>query len=387
MFPTKLFFAEILMKTMRSIALAVVLACMGSIARAQDRAGYDTDETADVQHIEGLNASRKQSSVAWCQASIEYEYICVRSYRQATTDLIQLLESRKKAVADKTVAIGDAISERELLESTASELPSAVILDIDETVLDNGPFQAELVLKSLDFKPKLWTEWCNRADARCVPGAKEFISAARKAKCEVLFVSNRKNNVESATVANLSNELGYVVSPCDVYLKDDIPDLDKERKEVEKGASVVFEPSSAQNVNYRYSWTERKENKDSSKEQDFSPSKTNRRIAISKKYTVELIVGDKAEDFMSLEENLTAAERKTAFREKMDRYLDRWVLLPNPIYGGNWENAVLQGMSKPEGLRPRVVDPFLETPPSPEELLPAIPEKFPSLRAAPSDDD
>ncbi len=55
-----------------------------------------------------------------------------------------------------------------------SGLPPAVVLDIDETVLDNSLYQAWLVRTGSAFSLKTWNEFCNAKVSRAVAGAVAF---------------------------------------------------------------------------------------------------------------------------------------------------------------------------------------------------------------------
>ena len=77
------------------------------------------------------------------------------------------------------------------------EPSSAVILDVDETVLDNSAFDARLVTHRTTFSPSAWDAWVREADARAVPGALDFIAHARKRGVTILFITNRQAHQEA----------------------------------------------------------------------------------------------------------------------------------------------------------------------------------------------
>ncbi|NIT55984.1 MAG: 5'-nucleotidase, lipoprotein e(P4) family, partial [Aliifodinibius sp.] len=53
-------------------------------------------------------------------------------------------------------------------------LPPAIILDVDETVLDNSPFQARMIKQNSSFNLQQWNDWVMEAKANPVPGAVKF---------------------------------------------------------------------------------------------------------------------------------------------------------------------------------------------------------------------
>jgi len=111
----------------------------------------------------------------------------------------------------------------------------AVVVDLDETVLDNSLYQVERWKAGLSFTQDSWSEWVNREEAGLVPGAKEFLKAVRKKGVRVVFVSNRMNkNLEPTRRNLLALE---VLAPNDLFLlrldKDDVKEV--RRREVNEG--------------------------------------------------------------------------------------------------------------------------------------------------------
>src|SRR5262249_7142857 len=82
-------------------------------------------------------------------------------------------------------------------------LPAAVIVDIDETVLDNSPFQITNVAKGRTYQQAEWTNWTRMARAQALPGAVAFLKYAEAHGCEVFYITNRSGQEKAATVQNL----------------------------------------------------------------------------------------------------------------------------------------------------------------------------------------
>ncbi|HEY6045503.1 MAG TPA: HAD family acid phosphatase, partial [Pyrinomonadaceae bacterium] len=68
----------------------------------------------------------------------------------------------------------------------------AVIVDVDETVLDNSAYQAKLAKEQKPFEGKTWTDWCNGAQATALPGAVEFLRYANSRGVRVFYITNRR---------------------------------------------------------------------------------------------------------------------------------------------------------------------------------------------------
>ena len=84
--------------------------------------------------------------------------------------------------------------------------PPAVILDIDQTVLDNIAYQARLI-ETNTYYPEGWKEWCEEEQADYMPGVESFLKKASDLGVEVFFITNRDVNVEVATKNNLEKSL------------------------------------------------------------------------------------------------------------------------------------------------------------------------------------
>ena len=127
-----------------------VVAClMACAASADEQAGRET-----------LNAT------LWMQRAPEYRVVSRQVYRLAT--------ERIAAPAPGSAALEQAGVPEEAL----ARLPPAVVLDIDETVLDNSVYQARLLRDRTNFNPVTWGEWVKAGEAEAIPGARDFIADA-----------------------------------------------------------------------------------------------------------------------------------------------------------------------------------------------------------------
>jgi 5'-nucleotidase (lipoprotein e(P4) family) len=79
----------------------------------------------------------------------------------------------------------------------------AVILDADETVLDNSEYQRRLAVADSAFSQRSWTEWVNERAATSVAGAPEFTARVHALGGRVVIVTNRADAVCDATRENL----------------------------------------------------------------------------------------------------------------------------------------------------------------------------------------
>jgi 5'-nucleotidase (lipoprotein e(P4) family) len=237
---------------------------------------------------ENLNA------ILWMQTSVEYQASAVQTYRLAQVALVQALRDPHWTAA---------------LEQTGSfeNLPPAVILDLDETVLDNSVFEARTTAAGGAYSEAAWTAWVNERSAGLVPGVKEFLEFASAVGVAPIYITNRV---------------------CDVAKSDD-PTVRLLRE-----LQVPVEPAS-----------ERLLCSKDSKESD----KAGRRRLCAAKFRILLQFGDQLGDFLQIP--ATSADlggREKLFLAHQSMWGERWFQLPNPMYG-SWEGAV--GYSVPEKLK------------------------------------
>ena len=79
----------------------------------------------------------------------------------------------------------------------------AVVLDIDETTLDNSTYQVERAVYGLPYDDASWNAWVLRREAAAVPGVKTFVDRVRAAGGHVAWITNREAALSDAVRANL----------------------------------------------------------------------------------------------------------------------------------------------------------------------------------------
>jgi len=178
---------------------------------------------------------------------------------------------------------------------------AAVVLDLDETVLDNQAFESYLHRQSLEYTDDRWFVYESQfpGETRLVPGAKAFIDHAKQLGVTPVFISNRNVKYAEAT-AKAMRDLGIDPEPVAdrLWLKDKLSD------------------------------------------------KTDRREAVAKKFRVVMWVGDNLRDFA--EQDFLAgkgdpaqaiAARNAAVDRAGPHWGDDWFVLPNPAYG-EWDKLI-----------------------------------------------
>ncbi|WP_291191134.1 HAD family acid phosphatase, partial [Frateuria sp.] len=227
------------------------------------------------------------NAVAWTQTAVEHDLIYLQTYRDAQARLLAALaDPRWDALpkADRVVP--------------ARGLKPAVLLDIDETVLDNSPYQARLVRSGGEFNEADWAAWCKEAKARALPGVVAFTRFAVQHGVAVFYLSNRAKDLDEATLANL-RAAGLPVAGPQSFL----------------GLGTFVEGC-----------------------EQAGSEKGCRRQLVARQYRVLMQFGDQLGDFVDVLPN-TPAGRRQVVAPYLDWIGERWFVLPNPSYG-SWEPAL-----------------------------------------------
>lgn len=211
----------------------------------------------------------EENSLIWQQTSAEYKALCIQAYHLAQSNV------------DQRVAE---------LSSIESAKPLAIVMDLDETVLDNSPYSVEMMRRGESYSSDSWEEWVNLEQAELVPGAKDFIQYAQEKGIEVFFISNRSKNSLAATYSNLI-KLGIECKVNELLLKDD-------------------------------------------------NSKLERRQTLDD-HTVIMLIGDNLADFHEdFETELSLEERDQLVMDTHQaEFGEKYIILPNNLYG-DWMTAI-----------------------------------------------
>jgi 5'-nucleotidase (lipoprotein e(P4) family) len=178
--------------------------------------------------------------------------------------------------------------------------PRAIMVDIDETVLDNSAYQTHGILDHTGFNVKDWYAFGELRKSKAVPGAVYFLNYAASKGVKVFFVSNRDEPQKQATIDNLKNVGFKDVGTDNVLLR-----------QLDTGGKPV------------------------------TSSKEPRRSMIGQKYRIVFFMGDNLDDHVVDYEHKSIAERFAVADRDRDLFGKRYILLPNAMYG-TWENALYE---------------------------------------------
>ena len=128
------------------------------------------------------------NDVRWFTNSNEYVAICKQTYKNAMYSMQSIFFKTKNPI---------------------------IIMDLDETVLDNSKYQIDLFLNNAQYNEITWDHFVNKEISNLVPGAKDFINEYKKyANARIIYISNRSHSTLEATKNNMK-KLG-------IYFEDDI---------------------------------------------------------------------------------------------------------------------------------------------------------------------
>jgi 5'-nucleotidase (lipoprotein e(P4) family) len=221
-------------------------------------------------------------SVLWFQRSAEMQAMFYQGYNIARSSLAEKLNN-----SDNTK-------------------PKAVVLDIDETILNNSPFEAFQVINNVSYSDDLWNKWVNKTSAGPLPGALEFTRFAESKSLEVFYITNRESPIAYFPTLKNLNDKGF-------------PFADS--------LHIIFKTSSS--------------------------SKEDRRKTISTNYEILLLIGDNLADFDVVFDKRGEYLGFEAVKENINKFGERFIILPNPMYGP-WINAAT-GSQQGETMREKIL--------------------------------
>lgn len=222
------------------------------------------------------------AALAWMQLSAEYSAVCEQTYSNA-------LEKVTQGVAEQKESNGK---------------PLAVIMDLDETVLDNSKYQ--VYMNDLGLKPSVESFAVFVSSfpgaVNTVPGAKRFIKGVEKQGVSAVFVSNRPETIRRATIRTL---VFHNILPSRAEYRDRL---------------LLME--------------------------DGMSDKNHRFREVLRRYKVVAWIGDQLGDFpvdIDVPRGAPVESRRLGLQPYALEFGTNWFILPNPVYGDwlrNFESPI-----------------------------------------------
>jgi 5'-nucleotidase (lipoprotein e(P4) family) len=238
---------------------SAVLLLTGLGCQTEDKRTNPAPTSGDKQSILGL---------VYQQQAAEYRALCLQSYNLAKRRVEESIRIKK-----------------------SKELPLAVVTDLDETALDNSPYDVYLYQHDSTYSAASWKQWCDASVADSIPGSVSFFNYVNSRKIDIFYVSNRAIEVLDTTINNM-RKLGF-------------PQLDK--------SHFYFRTAES--------------------------SKEKRRQEIAKTHKIIVLLGDNLIDLDARFDKLSTSERRKQTDSLKTQWGDRYIVFPNAVYG-DWENAL-----------------------------------------------
>lgn len=247
--------------------------------------------TPDAQPAAPSLEHRNLHAVLWTQMAAEYDALAQQAWHAAGTHL-------EAALADPTwTAVVEQLDDGDI-----GDLTPAIILDLDETVIDNSGYQAWLIASGASYSSATWNEWCEAVEGTPVPGVVPFLQGMTERGVEIFYVSNRRAVVEDVTITQLE-AFGLQTDADHVILRGEVDD---------------------------------------------GSDKGSRREVVIAEHRVIMLFGDNLGDFVDgVDVGLDGRDDIVA--EYGGWWGQRWFMLPNAQYG-SWVDAIDDGYQA-EGLR------------------------------------
>ncbi len=230
-----------------------------------ERTGFADEERDNYAHS---RSERYMMAVLWQQRAGEAIALQYQAYNLAKSELADVTKGKTKQQNSKY----------------------AIILDIDETILDNSPLSAQAILDNTEY-PNGWSHWVQEARAKMIAGSKDFLIYANRLGVQIFYITNRDENQRADTITNLKKHGLPQVNKQHLILKDTIS------------------------------------------------NKEARRQMVASKYHVIMLVGDNLNDFSDDFYNKSVNDREQAVHHHKKLFGTKYIILPNPMYG-DWEDAL-----------------------------------------------
>ena len=237
---------------------------------------------AKEKELDNSLQAQSMLAVLYAQSAAEYKASNIQTYVNAKSAL-------DRALIDNSWTA--ALEQKENFKNK----PPAIILDIDETVLNNIPFQARSIINGQSY-PIGWLEWMLEESSDAVAGVSDFLEYAQIKGVKIFYVTNRIAVAEDATRNNIK-KLGL---PLDT-------DRDVLLMKNENG------------------WTS---------------DKVSRRELVAKDYRILLLIGDQLGDFLPLDETTLELDSRKNLADTYEyMWGSKWFMITNPMYG-RWEASI-----------------------------------------------
>ena len=255
-------------------------------AKAHDFENMEVDKMLSDHCAVSLNISTRlnqiSNAVKWQTTSKEYAFLTQAIYQQATQSIKQSAQGMSNWV---------------------------VVMDVDETILDNSPYQVDLDRKGLSYTPQTWAQWVKQENAELVPGVAEFMQSVIDMGGKLALITNRDKGLDAYTWRNLMKQKLPISTSNTCLIGKSEPDSNN------INGDDIINDKDLRRIQIMTA------------QADCFSNGGSRDEAFQRALEIVMEVGDNIEDFTSV----TQQDAKTD--ALVESWPSRLVLLPNPMYG------------------------------------------------------
>ncbi len=284
-------------------------------------------------------------AILWQQTAAEYRALCMQTFHNATESLRTQVQNGDYRCRDGRRWLETLVRHPDGTV-TWDRRPLALVMDLDETLLDNGGFEAWAALHKETFNRRTWGNWMKFQGQtpeawRALPGALEMIREAREMGISPVFITNRWEAGRADTLAVLRG-LGLDAPDLSerLYMEDDAKEA-QACQDLIKAMGLAADSPEALRIAANASDKER------------------RRLEVQTRFQVVAWFGDNLYDFPVDVRTSTAPGEATRLAREAEvdtnarRWGASWFVLPNPMYG-SW----FYGRALPKGSELQTLDDF-----------------------------
>jgi len=221
-----------------------------------------------AERVSALDTQGPAWGAVWQQKASEYKALCYQAYNIARWRLDMILQQQH-------------------------EKPLAIVTDIDETVLDNSPYQLHRAFMDSGYTDASWMEWTGKSECDTIPGGFSFLKYASSKGVKIFYITNRQEAERGATLKDLQR-WGF-------------PDAVNENLFLKQKTS----------------------------------GKQGRRDIVAQNHEIVLLFGDNLSDFSAIFDKKPFEIRDQRVTGNAALFGDKFIVLPNAMYG-DWEETLYQ---------------------------------------------
>ncbi len=240
------------------------------------------------------NEQENLDAVLWVQTSSEFPAATIGTYTAATAAL-------QRIVADSPTDVDRM----------------AVVMDLDETVLDGYTYSAQWVLGNVDYAGETWDQWVALRVNTAIPGAVDFIRGSQNLGVSVFFITNRQCQVRTDNSNDCPQKEDTFVNLRQLGIEADLDALFfRGERPPDRCLNLLSDSEHEQGR-----W--------------IASDKTSRRQCVELDHDIVMLIGDQLGDFIGGLEETTPASRKALLGQYKENWGNTWFMIPTPT-SGSW---------------------------------------------------